>query len=124
MKNKTFGSYLRSLRLDSNIGLREFAGLLNMKPSNYSNMEQGKTPPPAGKELIDLICDTLGLQEDGKERATLFDLASNHGKRIPADVAGIVKEFDGIPVLVRTVDNKKLSSEQLRELIEHIKKNY
>lgn len=121
---KYFGGRLKMLRLEARIGLREFARLINMKPSNFSNIERGKVPPPAGKEILDAICDTLGLEKDSDERSNLFDLAAKDGKRIPADIAQSVKEFRGIPVLVRTIANKRLSEVKLRELTEYIQKHY
>lgn len=120
-----FGAMLKKLRLDvANIGLRAFADLINMKPSNLSNLERGRITPPASKETIDLICDTLGLAKQDPKRATMFDLAARSPNRIPADVAKVVKDQPGVPVLVRTVANRQLSEEKLRELAEYIKDFY
>jgi len=121
---KTFGSYLKDLRLKRGIGLREFAKLINMKPSNFSNIESGRAAPPANVEALGVICDTLGLGKGSDEWARLFDLAANDQKRIPADVAKSIKQFEGIPVLVRTIANKKLSEKQLRELTRYIQDNF
>lgn len=120
----SFGEYLKKLRLEARIGLREFAGLIDMKPSNLSNIERGKVAPPAGKKTLDVICDTLGLANVDKRRDVIFDLAAKDGKRIPADVAESVKNFKGIPVLVRTIANRQLSEKKLRELTEYIQENY
>lgn len=43
---ETFGSFLKKKRLDMNLGLREFAKLIGMQPSNYCNVEAGSLPPP------------------------------------------------------------------------------
>jgi len=123
-KKKDFGDYLKELRLEARIGLREFARLIDMKPSNFSNIERGKVAPPATKKTLDVICDTLGLGKSSEERIRLIDLAAADSKRIPVDIAQSVKEFKGIPVLVRTIANKQLSEKKLRELTKYIQENY
>ncbi len=125
MDSKTFGKLLKIIRIEeARIGLREFASLINMKPSNLSNMERGRIQPPASKETIDCICDSLGLSKTDQRRSELFDLAAKTPKRIPADVSEAVKSHPGIPVLVRTVANKQLSESKIKELSEYIKKFY
>ena len=125
VKEQTFGRLLKDIRVNyAGIGLRSFASLIEMKPSNLSNLERGKSPPPAGRRKIDLMCDTLGLPKADPRRTQLFDLAAVGSKRIPADVADAIKTQEGIPVLVRTLANKQLSDEKLRELAKHIEKFY
>ncbi len=122
---KTFGRLLKKLRIEeADIGLRAFADLIDMKPSNLSNLERDRIPPPANRQAIDRICNTLGLSSYDPKRDELFDLAAKAENRIPADVAESVKTQPGIPVLVRTVANKQLSEKKLRELTEYIKKFY
>lgn len=123
--SETFGRLLKKIRLEeAEIGLRAFADLIDMKPSNLSNIERDRIPPPAGREAIENICNALGLDKADTRRTQLFDLAAKAKNRIPADVAQAVKEQPGIPVLVRTVANKQLSEQKLRELAEYIKKFY
>lgn len=122
---KTFGLLLRKLRIDeAGIGLRAFAGMIDMKPSNLSNIERGRIPPPASRKAIDTICDALGLASKDSRRVELFNLAAEAKNRIPADVAEAVKTCPGVPVLVRTVANRQLSEKKIKELAEYIKKHY
>ena len=123
---QSFGQLLKKLRIEkANIGLRRFADLVDLQPSNLSNIEQDKIPPPANKKTLDCICDTLGLSKTDPQRAKLFDLASQaNEKRIPADIAEAVKKQAGVPVLVRTVANRQLSEKKLRELAKYIEENY
>jgi transcriptional regulator with XRE-family HTH domain len=122
----SFGQLLKKIRVEeANIGLRRFADLVGLQPSNLSNIEQGKIPPPANKKTLDCICDTLGLSTTDPRRSELFDLAAKYNDgRIPADVAEIVKEHRGVPALVRTVANRQLSEGKLRELAKYIEENY
>ena len=126
LKSKqSFGVLLKKIRVEeSGIELRAFADLINMKPSNLSNIERGRIPPPAGRKAIDAMCDALGLASDDPRREELFDLAAKTKNRIPADVADAVRARPGIPVLVRTLANKQLSEKKIRELAEYIKKFY
>lgn len=128
METKTglhFGQLLKKIRVEeANIGLRNFAEMVELQPSNLSNIERGKIAPPANKGTLDRICDTLGLSPADPRRAELFDLAAEDSKRIPADIATAIKENQGVPVLVRTVANKQLSDEKLRELAKYIEENY
>src|SRR4030042_270417 len=124
-KKKTFGGMLKKLRIEeARIGLRAFSDLINMKPSNLSNIERDRISPPASRKTISQNCDALGLPIEDPRREKLFDLAAKAKNRIPADVAGAVKEYPGIPLLVRTVANKQLSERKLKELGEYIKKFY
>ena len=124
-QRKTFGWMLKKIRIEeSGIGLRAFADLINMKPSNLSNIERGRIPPPASRKAIDAICNALGLASDDPKRTELFDLAAKAKNRLPADVADAVRAQPGIPVLVRTVANKQLGEDKLRELAEYIKEFY
>jgi transcriptional regulator with XRE-family HTH domain len=122
---QTFGELLKEIRVkEADIGLRTFANLIDMKPSNLSNIERNRIPPPANRQAIVRICDALGLAKNDPRREKLFDLAAEAENRIPADVADVVKNQPGVPVLVRTVANKQLSEEKLRELVQYIKEFY
>ena len=121
----TFGGLLKKIRVEeADIGLRAFADLIDMKPSNLSNIERNRIPPPAGQKAIVRICDTLGLAKNDPRREKMFDQAAKADNRIPADIADMVKNQPGVPVLVRTVANKQLSEKKLRDLAEYIKKFY
>lgn len=122
---RTFGGLLKEIRVkEADIGLCAFADLIDMKPSNLSNIERNRIPPPANRQAIVRICDALGLAKNDPRREELFDLAAGAKTRIPADVADAVKNQAGVPVLVRTVANKQLSEEKLLDLAEYIKKFY
>ena len=59
-----FGPFLRDLRLKANLGLRRFADLIGVKPSNLSDIENGRRHPPGDLEKLREIAETLGLAED------------------------------------------------------------
>ena len=127
MKNEgeTFGTYLKKLRIEeAQIGLRTFADLIEMAPSNLSNIERGRIPPPTKTDKLNQISDALGLPEQDERRTKLFDLAAQFGSRVPADIVQTIRENPGVPILVRTIANKQLDEEKLRELNEYIQQFY
>lgn len=123
-RRETFGEFLRSQRLRAGLGLRAFAEAAGMQPSNLSNMEHGRIPPPQDRGALDELADLLGLPERSEERAHLFDLAVAGKDRLAADVAAFAARTPGIPVLLRTIENRGLTKTELERLAEAIKKRH
>jgi len=117
-----FQEYLKGLRLSRELGLREFAHMIGMDVGNYSRIERGLSDPPQKEETIKAIVKALRLSKD--EARQLSDLASTSRGRIPADIVDEVKDYTYLPVLLRTIANKQMSDEQLKELTERINKEY
>lgn len=115
---ETFGEYLRAQRLRAGLGLRAFAEKAGMQPSNLSNMEHGRIPPPQDKTAVDSLAELLGLSD--QERTRLFDLAVAGRDRLPADVASFAARTPGIPVLLRTIENRGLKRVELEKLTEYV----
>jgi len=125
MNEQTFGEYLRQKRLEKGFGLRSFARLIDMDAANLSNIERGKINPPRNEQLLSVIADALGLGSNAPERAELFDLAvADTPDRLAADLVGYAKDVQLVPLLLRTVANKQLTEEQIRELSERINEAY
>ncbi len=121
----TFGEYLRECRLKAGYGLRSFAVVIGMQPSNLSNIEHGRLPPPQDAKVLEFIAETLGLSKGSKTYSLFFDLAVKHkGSALPPDVASYAEKTPGIPALLRTIENKKLSKKELQELAEYIGAKY
>ncbi len=121
-KRETFGNYLRTCRLGAGYGLRSFAEVIDMQPSNLSNIEHGRVNPPQDRDTLAKIADTLGLR--GTARNRLFDLAVSHKRgALPPDVAEFAGHTSGIPVLLRTIADRKLTRKDLDALVEHVKRH-
>src|SRR5208283_863013 len=93
---KTFESFLREKRLKKKIGLREFARLIGMQPSNYCSIESGSLQAPPEDKLRN-ISKALRLTVD--EERTLFDLAAETKDDIPTDIKQLIKKDSFIPAL-------------------------
>lgn len=120
-----FGAYLREKRLDRKIGLRKFASLIGMKPSNLCSIEYGRINPPSDINILTTIANTLDFDKHSKEWNELFDLSAKHKEgKIPADVEFIAAANQGIPVLLRTIDDAKLTKKEIKELAEYVKSGH
>jgi hypothetical protein len=52
---KMFGEFIKILRLDRDIGIREFCRQLSIDASNWSKVERGILPTPQGDAKLDQI---------------------------------------------------------------------
>lgn len=120
-RRMTFGRYLRACRLKAGFGLRTFAEAAELKPSNLCAIEYGRQPPPQREAVLARIADALGLPQGSRERRRLFDLAAKHRPgTLPPDVAAFAGRTPGIPVLLRTIENKRLTHQDLERLTGYV----
>ncbi len=73
LNNNLFGTFLKDMRNEKGISLRELAKRVNISHSYLSNLENGKKPPPGNKLLID-IANALSLNKESQR--LLFDIAA------------------------------------------------
>ena len=66
-----------------------------------------------------LIAKTLDLTP--QEQRLLFDLAAKSRDDIPLDIKELIKKDAVIPALLRTVEDKEVSSKQIKAIVEDIK---
>lgn len=124
MTREKFGSYLKKIRLEKSFGLRKFAKLIGILPSNLCHIESGRHSPPQDKDFLKKIAKVLNLKEGSDEWNKLFDLAVEPGE-IPADVKDYFCEqniVEKLPVMARTIKNRKLTRQEIEKIIEDIKK--
>lgn len=120
----TFGRFLRESRLTAGYGLRAFAIAIGMQPSNLSNMEHGRIAPPQELQKLEQMAEVLGFSKGSKQWQRLSDLAVQHKPTaIPPDVATFAARKSGIPTLLRTIENARLSKKDLADLSQYIKEH-
>lgn len=118
MRAETFEDFLRKKRLKKKLGLREFAKLIGMQPSNYCSIEGGSLPAPPEDKLL-LIGEKLNLNR--KERRKLFDLAAQSRDDIPADIKELIRKDAVIPAMLRTVEDEEVKPAQIKAIVKDIK---
>jgi transcriptional regulator with XRE-family HTH domain len=120
-RKQTFGEYLRECRIKAGLGLRTFAEATGLKPSNLSAIEYGRQSPPQTSMVLARIADGLGLAQGTPARQKLFDLAVAHKPgALPPDVAAYAGRTPGVPVLLRTIANKRLGPKDLERLTKYV----
>jgi len=116
-----FGDLLRKRRKELRLGLREFALKVDMDPGNLSKIERGGLRAPQSDEVLERICLALEYELGSDRAQALRDLAAAETGRIPQEILDDQEVMVRMPLLLRTVHNKKLSPEALDRLIEMIK---
>ena len=117
-----YGEMLRKLRLEKEMTLRELASNSDIDVAYLSRVERCTIPPPQKEELLDAINDALDATE--AEAQQLKDQAAIDNKQFPRDIADKIEKIEGIPLLLRTVANKKLSAKEIRKVTDYINKRY
>ncbi|MCX6234622.1 MAG: helix-turn-helix transcriptional regulator [Bacteroidetes bacterium] len=108
---KSFGEFIKSLRIKNEITLREFCRQIKGDPSNWSKIERGKLPPPKSKKFLEEIAEIVKLKNGEDDYFLLFDLAAL--SFIPNDLIEDEKLLEKLPVFFRTLRGKKPSKEEL-----------
>lgn len=120
MAKSAFGNLLRAFRLRSNYGLREFAQLISESPSNLSAVEKGRRAPWRTLDKLRAIAEALSLQEGSRDWDQFF-LSARIRNSLPNDLEALLGRDLNL-ALLRTVEEKKLTDQQLRELIAYVNK--
>ena len=117
-----YGELLRETRVERDITLRELSRRSDIDVAYLSRIERVTIPPPQKDELLDAINEALGLTAG--EAKKMKDQAAMDNSQLPKDIKQDFKGAVGIPMLLRTVANKKLTSEEIQDLIRHINEQY
>ncbi len=117
---KTFGEYIKNLRIQKELTLREFCRKVDLDPSNWSKTERGINPPPKSQYVLNTIAEILGLNLNSEEYKTLIDLAAI--SHIPTELISDNDILEKLPVFFRTVRGEAPTKKELDDLINLIKK--
>jgi transcriptional regulator with XRE-family HTH domain len=120
-EERMFGGYVKEVRLNRRLSLREFCRQLGEDASNWSKVEREIMAPPQDRLKLERIADILGIEKGG-ERNRIFDMASVDAGNIPEYVMDDKEVLKALPVFFRTVGSVKPTAEELAQLIENIKK--
>ncbi len=116
-----FGEFIKILRLDRDIGLREFCRRLSIDASNWSKVERGILLPPQDDEKLDQIAKVVGIKKGSEIYSELKDKAAIDAGIIPKDLLSDQETLNSLPMFFRTVRSEKPTSEELETLIKKIR---
>jgi transcriptional regulator with XRE-family HTH domain len=103
---ETFGKTLRKLRLESRVGLRELARLVDKSPGYISDLEQDKVAPPSDEVIVKIA---EALRADKNE---LFSSASKIDPELSLYVANEPQAAD----FLRRAKERGFGSEDWKKL--------
>jgi transcriptional regulator with XRE-family HTH domain len=117
----TFGSFVKKTRLANGITARNASQNAGMLPSNFSKLEHGAFAPSREPAKQRQLAASIGLMPESHEENEFFDLAAKAAKSIPVDIADIISKEDAMPLLLRTIGNKRLTKADIERLIEIVR---
>jgi len=112
---KTFGEYLKELRISKGFSLREFCRKAEIDPTLLSRIERNILPPPHKIAMLEKLRLTLNLAEDSNEFRTLKELAIM--ARLPQELLS-PRIMAKLPVFFKITNTAKANSTELNKLIE------
>lgn len=121
-KRGRFGEFFKRKRIEKGLTLREFCRRNEFDPGNISKIERGVLSPPQSEELRARYAEALGIEKGSDEWLTFFDYAAAEAGQVPADIQNDEDLLGKLPLLFRVVRGAELSEEELRALIEQIRK--
>ncbi len=111
MSDEKFGAFIRRMREEKEIGLREMAKKMDVSPTYISKVERDEFAPPA-EDRVKAMAVILDLDAD--------DLLARAG-RVSSDVSSIIKRQPvALAALLRTTEG--LSAEDITRLVRQAQK--
>jgi len=117
---KAFGEFFKQKRVARGFTLREFCRINEFDPGNISKIERGLLRPPQSHEKRLEYAKSLGIEEGTDDWLEFSDLAVMGAGKIPPDISNEV--MNALPVLFRSIRRKELNEEDLKRLVESIKR--
>lgn len=117
-----FGTFVHELRTRQQVTLRDFCEKHGFDKGNFSKLERGLLPPPQKREKLESYAKALGLEPGSDDWTEFFDRAYLDRDQLAREIIDDEEVLGLVPVLLRTVNNERLTAEQLQELIERIRR--
>ena len=117
---KEFGQEFRRRRLEADMSLRKFCQANDLDSAYVSRIERGRVKPPTG-ETLDRYLRAIGLEPGTADWQELHRLASACAAEVPAELMSDEEIVKKLPVVFRTLANRKPTQEDIDRLIETIR---
>lgn len=95
--SEKFGEYVRKMRVQKEIGLREMAKMIGVSPTYLSKVERDEFPPPA-EDKVRKIAEIIGCDVDellaraGRVSSDLSEIIKQH----PREMAALLRTTKGL----------------------------
>ena len=122
-REPNFGPYLKKLRKEKRVTLREFCKKAGADPGNISKIERGVWPPPRGQDILERYARALDIQEASDDWYRFFDYAATDVGIIPKDILSDEELAKMLPVFFRTLRGQKPTDEEMKALLDKIKRS-
>jgi transcriptional regulator with XRE-family HTH domain len=116
-----FGEFVKRIREQQRLGLREFCLENGHDPSNWSKIEREILAPPKDEQTLRGWAKDLGLKDGSEDWLKFFEYAAVDAGRIPDYVLKDEKLVAQLPAFFRTLSGQKPSREDLETLFQLIK---
>ena len=116
-----FGEFIKQIRADQRLGLREFCLQHGHDPSNWSKIEREVLPPPRDEDTLRAWARQLGLKQGSENWLKFFDYAAVDAGRIPGHIMEDKELLAKLPAFFRTISGQKPSRDDLEKLMELIR---
>lgn len=120
---RSFAEFFKELRVRKGVTLRQFCLDHGFDPGNLSKIERGVLPPPESTEKLTAYARALEIREGGDDWYEFFDLAAVARGQVPSGIMSDQELVARLPIVFRTLEGKRVSPEQVDELIELIRRN-
>jgi transcriptional regulator with XRE-family HTH domain len=118
-----FGTFVKNKRVEADLTLREFCRRTGEDASNWSKIEREKMTPPKDHEKLERIAVVLGIDMNSDEWNNLVDYATVDNGTIPEYIRTDREVLNALPLFFRTVGSEKPTTEELHELIRHLRES-
>ena len=119
---KAFGDFFKQKRIGLGLTLREFCRINEFDPGNISKIERGLLSPPQSSEKRLEYAKALGIEEGTDDWLEFCDLAVMGAGKIPPYVVSNEKLMNALPILFRSIRRKELDEDDLKNLVNSIKR--
>ena len=121
-KGGAFGDFFKRKRIELGLTLREFCRKNGFDAGNISKIERGLARAPQSAEIKTKYAAALEIKEGTDDWLTFFDLVAADLGQIPEDLMKDERLLKSLPLLFRTVRDSEVSEEDLKRLIEAMRK--
>jgi transcriptional regulator with XRE-family HTH domain len=119
-----FGEFVKTTRLRNGIIARDAALNAGILPSNFSKLEHGALAPVQNIEKQKKLAVAIGIELDSDLAANFFDLAAKATNSLPADLSEIISRDEALPLLLRTLGNKRLEQKDIERLLSIVRETH